>query len=423
MSWALLTGEYPPQHGGVADYTRVLARALVAGGDVVHVFAPPCRDRDDPEEGITVHRLPDVFGPKSRAVLQPLLATLSSPRASIVQYVPQAFGMRGCNVPFAMWLGALRGYPLFVMFHEVSVTVLPDTPLKYRLQALATRIMASRVIEAADAIFVSTPAWVPLIHRLGRSRPSIDWTSVPSGVSLNATPKVAAQVREQFGRAGGDVVLGHFGTYREDFSRAALRQIVPRLVCDRERSMIFMGRGSERFAADLLASVPALTGRVHGTGALSAQELSNHLAACDLLIQPFEDGVTTRRTSVAGALCLGVPVATTSGTATEELWAATGAVALARADDTDAFVALIERLAADPVARGVLASAGRRLYRERFAIEHTIATIRRRAGALRERPSPDRVYGPSNSRFVRSRSAAYAGSLFPIESTKQPPTK
>ncbi len=384
MSWALLTGEYPPQHGGVADYTRVLARALAAAGDAVHIFAPPCRQPDDPEEGIAVHRLPDVFGRKSRMVLQASLAALPSPRAAILQYVPQAFGLRGCNVPFARWLGALRGYPLFVMFHEVTVTVLPDTPLRYRVQALATRIMASHVIEAADATFVSTPTWVPLIRRLGRSRSSIDWTSVPSGVSLSATPRAVTQVREQFARAGGDVVLGHFGTYREEFSRVALRQIVPRIVRDRRRSMIFMGRGSERFAADLLASTPALTGRVHGTGGLSAQDLSNHLAACDLLIQPFEDGVTTRRTSVAGALCLGVPVATTSGAATEELWSATGAVALARAEDTDGLVALIDRLASDPVARGFLAREGRTLYRERFAIEHTVATIRRRAAALGE---------------------------------------
>ena len=37
--WAILTGEYPPQFGGVSDYTRNVATGLVAAGDVVTVYA------------------------------------------------------------------------------------------------------------------------------------------------------------------------------------------------------------------------------------------------------------------------------------------------------------------------------------------------------------------------------------------------
>ena len=33
--WMMLTGEYPPQVGGVADYTQQVARALVQAGDQV----------------------------------------------------------------------------------------------------------------------------------------------------------------------------------------------------------------------------------------------------------------------------------------------------------------------------------------------------------------------------------------------------
>jgi len=38
--WAILTGEYPPQPGGVSDYTRLVAEGLAVGGDEVHVWAP-----------------------------------------------------------------------------------------------------------------------------------------------------------------------------------------------------------------------------------------------------------------------------------------------------------------------------------------------------------------------------------------------
>jgi len=40
LTWAIITGEYPPQAGGVSDYTRIVAEALVAAGDEVHVWTP-----------------------------------------------------------------------------------------------------------------------------------------------------------------------------------------------------------------------------------------------------------------------------------------------------------------------------------------------------------------------------------------------
>ena len=39
--WAVLTGEYPPQPGGVADYTALVAGGLAAASDLVTVYAPP----------------------------------------------------------------------------------------------------------------------------------------------------------------------------------------------------------------------------------------------------------------------------------------------------------------------------------------------------------------------------------------------
>ena len=38
MRIALLSGEYPPQPGGVGDYTRHLGQALLARGHEVFVF-------------------------------------------------------------------------------------------------------------------------------------------------------------------------------------------------------------------------------------------------------------------------------------------------------------------------------------------------------------------------------------------------
>jgi hypothetical protein len=37
-TWHIVTGEYPPDVGGVADYTETVAHALHASGDRVHVW-------------------------------------------------------------------------------------------------------------------------------------------------------------------------------------------------------------------------------------------------------------------------------------------------------------------------------------------------------------------------------------------------
>jgi len=72
--WAIVTGEYPPQLGGVSDYTRLVADALVAAGDEVHIWAPALDSAGQletvtHERGITVHRLPDHFGRHGIAAL------------------------------------------------------------------------------------------------------------------------------------------------------------------------------------------------------------------------------------------------------------------------------------------------------------------------------------------------------------------
>ena len=60
--WAILTGEYPPQPGGVSDYTQLVARGLADAGDHVTVFAPDTGLPFDTAAGINVVGLTDRFG-------------------------------------------------------------------------------------------------------------------------------------------------------------------------------------------------------------------------------------------------------------------------------------------------------------------------------------------------------------------------
>jgi len=96
-SWQILTGEYPPQPGGVSDYTQLLAAGLAADGADVTVWAPPCEAPAPFTHGrVTVHRLPDCFGARSLRAIDAHLRTLPHPRRILVQYVPHAFGRTAC---------------------------------------------------------------------------------------------------------------------------------------------------------------------------------------------------------------------------------------------------------------------------------------------------------------------------------------
>src|SRR5438477_4745206 len=86
-TWHVITGEYPPQPGGVSDYTRQLARGLVEAGDSVEIWAPPYEREQEGREGrerIIIHRLPDRFGVRSLLHLTRALDRFPAPRRILV---------------------------------------------------------------------------------------------------------------------------------------------------------------------------------------------------------------------------------------------------------------------------------------------------------------------------------------------------
>jgi glycosyltransferase involved in cell wall biosynthesis len=144
--------------------------------------------------------------------------------------------------------------------------------------------------------------------------------------------------------------------------------------------IVLLGRFSADFAATFEALAPPLAARIHATGTLLPDHLSSYLAACDLMVQPYPDGVSARRTTLIAALAHGRPVLTTSGPATEAWWADVGAVAMVR-DDAAELARGIGELLSDPERRsryGVTAAA---LYRSHFSLAGTIGALRAAACA------------------------------------------
>ncbi len=375
IAWHIITGEYPPQPGGVSDYTEMVARGLAAAGDRVVVWAPALDEAAPSHPGLDVRRLPDRFGPRSLLRLSRALSAEGADRI-LVQYVPHAFGWKAANLLFCGWLRWRPQGAVWVMFHEVAYPLERDDSLRRKGLALINRVMARLVGRAAGRAFVSIPAWQPLVDTATGGTVSVSWLPVPSAIPVVNDPAARSALRERY--APGRALVGHFGTYSAPI-RAALEQAVPDLIARFDCSVVLLGRASDALAARLVSERPALEGRVVGTGALAADDVSRHIGACDLMLQPYPDGISSRRTSAMAALSHAKAMVTTLGALSEPLWRDSGAAVFVPADEIGSLADAAAALLASPPRRDALGARAVKLYRDRFDVAHTIAALRRQA--------------------------------------------
>jgi glycosyltransferase involved in cell wall biosynthesis len=380
IDWQILTGEYPPQPGGVSDYTRLVARGLASAGDSVVVWAPPANGHSassstngHQDGGINVRRLPDRFGARSLRVLSAELNQLRTPHRLLVQYVPHAFGWKAANLPFCFWLRSRRRDSVWVMFHEVAYPFDAGAGFKRNALAAVNRVMAAIIGHAAERAFISIPAWRSGVDAVTPPGTPVTWLPVPSGIPVINDPQSVAAIRDR--HAQGHPVVGHFGTYGA-LIQPLLDESVSLLLKKSDCRILLLGQGSEAARQSLIARDPEAAGRVVATGMLPAEALSPYISSCDLMLQPYPDGVSTRRTSAMVALAHGVPLVTTRGPLTETIWEHSDAVVMAPASALHALADAAVTLLRDPERRAVMARRAAAIYDEQFDLRHTIAALR-----------------------------------------------
>lgn len=366
--WCVLTGEYPPAPGGIADYTRNVARALATAGDEVHVWAPRSEGPAVDDPGVCVHRTPGALLPGRLGGLDALLR--ARPEAVLlVQYAPHALGLRALNLPLCAWLARpRRARRMWVMFHEVCFPW--QGPPRHRALAGVTRVMAALLASSAARRFSSIERWCGLIRRLDLRRRPVCWSPIPSNLPLEPPAELVAEARRSL---GAGLLVGHFGTYGGWF-RERLRDLAPRVTNGRDARLVLLGRGAVAAAEELLQSARRLQGRVVGSPGQESAHVAAALAACDVLLQPYPDGVSARRTTAMAVLALGRPLVTNRGPLTDSVWSSD---AVALAPTLEALPSVLEDLLERPAEHDALGRRGASLYRQRFSIDHTIETLRR----------------------------------------------
>lgn len=388
----ILTGAYPPQPGGVGDYSAQVATGLAALGEPVHIWSSGVPDGQLPAEvpGVTAHRVPDLFSLRGLGRLARMLDRAAEPRTLLLQYTPNVLGARGMNLAACLWLLVRsRRDDVRVMFHEPYFYFGLRHPQRNVL-AVVQRLMAVLLLGASRQVYVSSEAWIDRLrpYMWGGARP-VTWLPVPANVPrCDDDVAVDAYRRELCAGDPSVPVVGHFGTYGEHirplvescFAELAGRHARLRFAC--------LGRNSTEFVATLCSRVPALRGRVVASGNVDAMGISARLKACDIALQPFPDGVTTRRGSLMACLVNGCPTVTTVGSLTEALWLEENGVEVVPAGDAAGLADCVGELLVDDSRRLALGRAGAQLYDLRFAVRHV---VRHLSADSRDAPVADSV--------------------------------
>src|SRR5262249_8834139 len=156
---------------------------------------------------------------------------------------------------------------------------------KQRAAAVVQRLMMRALLSHAARAWVTIPEWERVIRPYASAALPIDLLPVPGNIPVVDRPAETAAVRARYlGEA--EFLVGHFGTYGGHVNlglRAALRRL---LDTDSRAAVLLLGRGGEQFREALVSEIPHAESRVAAPGVQPADELSAHLAACDLFVQP-----------------------------------------------------------------------------------------------------------------------------------------
>jgi glycosyltransferase involved in cell wall biosynthesis len=382
-TWHIITGEYPPAPGGVADYTQAVAAGLAAAGDRVHVWCPEAGNPADrtarQDSSIVVHAIAGTWTGPDLDRLDAAMDAIPGEKRLLLQWVPHAFGRRSLNLAFCrrMRRRARGGDVLDLMVHEPGLGF-REGSLKHDAAAAAHRLMIVTLLSEARRVWVAIPAWAERLRpwTLGRADIPFCWLPVPSTIPVaQLNGGVSGVEADALARPDG-IVLGHFGTYSREL-RCALATVLPGLLASLPEVQVhLLGRGSQAFGEELRALAGVAGARVHASGELTPEGLSCQLQACDVLLQPYPDGASSRRTTLMAALAHGVPVVTTVGRLSEKFWSESDAVVAVPADDLEALTRAVTDVVRAPDRRRQLAGAARRAYETRFSLAHVVNALR-----------------------------------------------
>lgn len=274
----------------------------------------------------------------------------------VLQYNPFSYARRGVAPALVRGVATLRrrtGAAFALCIHE-PWTYVHD----WRSLAMAAgqRAQLQLLLALADRVLVTTETHA---RRIGLGDSALH---LPVGSNITPLELSRAEARSRLG-IEEQLVLTTFGRSHPsralDHVEAAIEEVA------RTR-----GRGGVT-VFNLGRDAPALrspAASVITPGPLRDDDLSLRLHATDVLLLPFRDGASTRRTTLMAGLAHGVATVAVDGPGTDRVFLdRDDALVLTPRGDRASYARAVAELCEDVQARRSVGAAGRRLYAQRFA--------------------------------------------------------
>lgn len=335
---ALLTGEYPPMRGGVADFTAQIARMLQTLGAKPAVITSMRANLDSGSRGSSTETDKVAVYPEIRrwrlATLPMLAATIEATGAEVlnIQYQTGAFELNPVVNLLPLYMRMrLPGLKVVTTFHDLREPyILPKIGPLRQLAVWLLALTSHGVILTNHEDLSALTKWSgedDIRVRYG-GPPAFP---IPIGCNIPLGDRATfnrAAWRQRMGIGQADFLFGYFGYLNASKGIDDLVSAFGRMLSDGGRPKLAMiggstsdsGRGERGYARDVRArlSDSPFRSNVVWSGYTSAEEVSANLFAIDACVLPFKAGASLRHGTLIAAIAHDLPVVTTAPSSSGE---------------------------------------------------------------------------------------------------------
>lgn len=309
MKIVFITNNYPPVICGVGDYTYYLSQELVKRGFEIEVL-----------------KLDTVVYAKIRKIKPDLVN---------IQYTPSLY--RGAClglglIVFVFW-AKFRGIRCITTFHERYI-VFSLNP-KSALLSLIQRISFFLMIMASETIIFCAQHWAEDCRRyFFWLRKKIYYLSVGSNIQhVPLNQEQRQKKRFELGAKDKTIILGTFGKVENSINKfyfdTLLSSYENLIRKGYDVILLLIGWPLKNSSLYFPYKERIAPVSIKPVGRLPANEVSEYLNIVDVYLAPFDDGLTARKGTVMAAMHCGLPVISTLGAETENIFNSCKAIKLA----------------------------------------------------------------------------------------------
>ncbi|MEI8348645.1 MAG: glycosyltransferase family 4 protein [Candidatus Omnitrophota bacterium] len=309
MNICFVSGAYPPQHDGIADYTAQLAHALLKTNDSIRVsvITSIVHVSQDTQGPPRIHRIVkkwNIFG------IAAIIHCVLKEHFDIVHIQFPSVEYRKtflfCILPLLLRMSC-HGIKVVLTLHEFSVSRPINKLRQFILSILSQQVIVTDPYEYAQIVKLLPAATAKV-------------TIIPIGSNINTcmpNENVRRVLLEQFGVNLQPFIVSFFGVIHPDKGFECLLRALAQLVRDpipvHVLAISDLDQAHNAYHAHIVRMIETLKVKafISITGYQTPEKVSQLLFISDICVLTFVDGVSLRRGTLMAALAHYKPIIAT----------------------------------------------------------------------------------------------------------------